>query len=377
MVLTEGPRGATKRQGRESLPRNASDDEILGIMSSSAAGTPESPQLALDFDKANGDDGRDADSEADGSQGREGRGEGDSERLQSVLEENPELRRAWDDASAYREMFATPEDAKAATGLLTELNQIDALFFSKRTEDHATLARHIAQMDPAAFASLAREIQRVAGTGGTASWGASQIESRGALQNGENRQQSPQMDAAAAQENHGEERANQLASQSAQVTPEQADFLRATNAAAVQGVIDAVENQVEKLLPESTPKGARNRIVGEIYRELDRALQANQQLGLQMRQALRSGGLDAGHLRAIVSLITARAKQALPSLAKRVLNEWTSTVIAAQQDRQSRQRAAERRVDIAGARGGSNERKRLSPRQVDYSRMSDSDILNL
>src|SRR6185437_15434610 len=268
MVLTEGPRGATKRQGRESLPRNASDDEILGIMSSSAAGTPESPQLALDFDKANGDDGRDADSEADGSPWREGRGEGDSERLQSVLEENPELRRAWDDASAYREMFATPEDAKAATGLLTELNQIDALFFSKRTEDHATLARHIAQMDPAAFALLAREIQRVAGTGGTASWGASQIESRGALQNGENRQQSPQMDAAAAQENHGEERANQLASQSAQVTPEQADFLRATNAAAVQGVIDAVENQVEKLLPESTPKGARNRIVGEIYREL-------------------------------------------------------------------------------------------------------------
>jgi hypothetical protein len=78
------------------------------------------------------------------------------------------------------------------------------------------------------------------------------------------------------------------------------------------------------------------------------------------------------------SLITGRARQALPGVAKRVLNEWTSTVVAANHDRRSRQRAAERRVDIAGSSGAGNDGIRsMTPRNIDYARMSDSDILNL
>jgi hypothetical protein len=97
-----------------------------------------------------------------------------------------------------------------------------------------------------------------------------------------------------------------------------------------------------------------------------------------MRDAFRSGALDAEHQRAIVSLVTARAKQALPGVAKRVMNEWTSTVVAANQDRRSRQRAAERRVDIAGSSGAGNEgRRSMAPRDIDYARLSDGDILNL
>ena len=119
-------------------------------------------------------------------------------------------------------------------------------------------------------------------------------------------------------------------------------------------------------------------MVGEIYRELDTTLRSNRQLGQQMRDAFRSGALDAEHQRALVSLVTGRARQALPGVAKRVLSEWTSTVVAANQDRRTRQRAAEHRVDIAGSGGtGSDGQRSMTPREIDYSRMSDADILNL
>jgi hypothetical protein len=46
--------------------------------------------------------------------------------------------------------------------------------------------------------------------------------------------------------------------------------------------------------------------------------------------------------------------------------------------RRSRQRAAERRVDIAGSSGAGNDGPRsMTPRNIDYARLSDSDILNL
>jgi hypothetical protein len=143
-------------------------------------------------------------------------------------------------------------------------------------------------------------------------------------------------------------------------------------------VLGAIEAQVERFLPEGISKSGRNRVVGEIYRELDATLRSYRQLASQMREAFRSGGLDADHQRAIVSLVTSRARQALPGVAKRVLNEWTSTLVAANREQRSRQRSAERRVDIAGSGGAGNDGRRLlSPMDLDYSRLSDSDILNM
>jgi hypothetical protein len=145
----------------------------------------------------------------------------------------------------------------------------------------------------------------------------------------------------------------------------------------VQGVMEAIEAQVDRLLPEGIAKSARNRVAGEIYRELDATLQGNRALGQQMRDAFRSGALDDAHRRAIVSLVTGRARQALPGVAKRVLNEWTNTIVSANQDRRTRQRNAERRVDISGSSGGNDGRRAISSRDIDYGRMTDGDILNL
>ena len=82
--------------------------------------------------------------------------------LRATFDANPELRAAWRDASAYRESFATPDAARQATALLADVNHMDALFFSHRPEDHASLARAIANLDPAAFTSLANAMQTIA-----------------------------------------------------------------------------------------------------------------------------------------------------------------------------------------------------------------------
>jgi hypothetical protein len=244
--------------------------------------------------------------------------------------------------------------------LLADLDRMDALFFSKRPEDHAALARAVADLDPAAFASLAKAMNGLATE--PQRRGENPSGTKGTGQGGANTTSTPTGDGIGR----------------SAATAAQEEFFHATNATAVQSVLDAIESQVERLLPESASKSARNRVVGEIYRELDNTLRSNRQLAQQMREAFRSGALDADHQRAIVSLIAGRARQALPGVAKRVLNEWTSTVVAANQDRRARQRAAERRVDIAGSNGAGNEgRRTTTPRDIDYARMSDADILNL
>ncbi len=319
------------------------------------------------------------------------------EALRATLDANPELRRAWDDAQAYRETFATPEAARSATALLADLDRMDALFFSRRPEDHAELARTVASLDPAAFASLAQAMSGLATE--SQRHGENRAGNRRVLSAPPNSPVIPRSEATrnlssgAAREIPRSARddspqigdsvssAAETARTSPQPsgpTPAQTEFFHAANAAAVEGVLDAIQSQVERLLPEGVSKSARNRVVGEIYRELDTTLRSNRQLGQQMRDAFRSGALDAEHQRALVSLVTGRARQALPGVAKRVLNEWTSTVVAANQDRRTRQRAAEHRVDIAGSGGtGSDGPRSMTPREIDYKRMSDADILNL
>lgn len=364
---------------RELAP-GATDDEILEIVApgrkhkgaETAAAQDRDGQWEFDFDT------RTSDAPSAGEEQHAGIDSlSEPENLRPVFDANPELRQAWQDANAYRETFATPEDARAATAQLADLDRLDALFFSHRPEDHAQLARSIASLDPAAFASLAQAMAQLtprpqARGRDEAERAANAREDASAARNEQRQQSQPRT-----------EKQEHEAPASTQREPSapnaaQAEFFQAANAEAVQSVLGAIESQVERLLPDGVSKSARNRVVGEIYRELDSALQSNRQFGRQMREAFRSGALDADHQHAIVSLITGRARQALPGVAKRVLSEWASTVIAANHDRRARQRAAEGRVDIVGSGGAGNEgRRSMAPRDIDYARMSDAEILNL
>jgi hypothetical protein len=347
---------AAKNPGEKTsatLPQAEADDFFAGLESAG--------EHADDSDTPAGDGGESVENVRSGD---------DPEKLNEVLNANPELRDAWHEAKAYREVFATPAEAQAATKLLGDLNRMDALFYSRRPEDHAELARAVAQLDPQSFASLARAMTELANgpTARTRPAESSAVNPLAAAHQGARQADAAKMEQA---------RAAAASSSIPGLTPAQADFFQATNSAAVHSVMEAIESQVERLLPEGISKSARNRVAGEIYRELDTTLQGNRALGQQMRDAFRSGGLDDAHRKAIVSLVTGRARQALPGVAKRVLNEWTNTIVSANQDRRARQRNAERRVDISGSGGGNDGRQAVSSRDIDYGRMSDADILNL
>ena len=380
-AVTSGTSAPAAAQGpRRGPATRATDDEILEILSPAMAksATPEATgeQRAF-FDPVAADR-----PSADETQRAGLAGANEPENLRTVFDANPELRQAWQDANAYRETFATPEDARAATAQLADLDRMDALFFSRRPEDHAELARSIVTLDPAAFASLAQAMEQLTWPAQARSGEKPQLTQgaradvrgdAGTARNDRREQSEPQ--------NENQVRSDTVASTQREPggpTAAQSEFFQAANAEAVQGVLGAIESQVERLLPDGVSKSARNRVVGEIYRELDSALRSNRQFGQQMREAFRSGALDADHQHAIVSLITGRVRQTLPGVAKRVRSEWTSTVVAANQDRRARQRAAEGRVDIAGSAGaGSEGRRSMAPRDIDYARMSDSEILNL
>ena len=111
----------------------ASDDEILGIVSPRKDARRDAEQLALDFDADTTGVAPDAATGTNASSAQTtspaALNPGEPEKLRAVFDANPELRSAWQDASAYRESFATPQAAREATALLADVNRMDALFF--------------------------------------------------------------------------------------------------------------------------------------------------------------------------------------------------------------------------------------------------------
>jgi hypothetical protein len=248
--------------------RRASDDEILGLLP-----VPESSEIE-NF-QSGGDLGGEIDSAPRSDGDLHGKNsplktfseQGLPENLRRTLEENPELRTAWQDAQEYRKTFETPEAARRATALLADVDRMDALFFSPKPEDHAELARTVAALDPVAFASLAKAIAGLANHSqkGAAREADGPAQGRAPGETGQDRNAPREAEAPALQTQSGNQEA-------------QLQFFHATNAAVVEGVLGAIESQVERLLPEGISKSARNRVVGEIYRELDATLRSNRQL---------------------------------------------------------------------------------------------------
>ena len=241
---------------------------------------------------------------------------------------------------------------------------MDALFYSRRPEDHAELARSIAELGSGGVRFVGEGNRGASDSAGQAE----QIQAERSA----TRQLLPRR---ASWFTPGSGGAQPLRGS----RPSQAEFFQAANAAAVQGGrrrdrdagrAVAAGGRVEE---RAEPRGG-----GDLPRAGCDARREPATFAAGARCVPVRRALDANHQRAIVSLITGRARQALPGVAKRVMNEWTSTIVAANQDRRARQHAAERRVDIAGSSGGAGEgRRSMAPRDIDYARMSDGDILNL
>ncbi len=380
------PRSATTRRA-SAQPQRPSDDEILGLVT--AVPRPSPPLGAGMNDDGDEPAGAPAAAQAAGS----GAGQGGAQdapaqpaasnsvapELAPILNAHPQLRDAWDAAQQFRAVFATPAAAQDAKN---QLDELDSMFFSAQPGDQAALAARIHDLSPGAFHALAQAMQAHAAR--VAAQNAAPSAQPTAPQNSPSAPAGQSPAAPAAPVPSSAQRAAQ------QIAPPAADprrvaqlaFFHSANTAAVQQVISAIETQVNHLLPAGVSAATKTRIVGEIYHDLGAALGANRQLGQQLRDGFRSGASDPANQQArqqaIVSLVTGRARQALPSIARRVIGEWTHSVVSANHEKLSRHDAAAKRVDISGA--GSSDgvnRKPISPRDVDYKRLSDADILNL
>lgn len=427
------PRSATTR--RVVQPVRPSDDEILGLVTSvakptqhsqPAGGASASPVQAqwpktkpqgvtsqvgqqragedIQALRQSADDGQNVNGSAAENAGANATGESSlTPEIEQILDAHPELRGAWDTAQEFQSVFATPAAAQDAK---SQLDDLDSMFFSGDPSSQAALAARIHDLSPEAFHALAQAMQMHAIQVGKqnsapsstdpqeANAVADNISSSGAFAPSA---QSPvsQTPVQSRPENASDPASTsrnvaptqpRSANPAAQSSPElqsaathatQLAFFHSTNSAAVHQVLGAIESQVAHLLPASISAPTKTRIVGEIYRDLGSTLNANRQLGHQLRQAFRSGAGDAAHQRAIVALVTGRARQALPSIARRVINEWTHGVVSANQEKLSRQSSSAKRVDISGAASDGVKRRPVSPRDVDYKRLSDADILNL
>jgi len=405
---------ASSAQTRTSTSRRAvrskepSEDEILGVVTSVARPT------SVDSADANAqflsDGAKDAAASASGAeaaatesapaqeQDAAAAAPVSSAEVAQMLDSHPELRDAVEAAQQFRAIFPTPAAAEDAK---TQLDELDGMFFSGAPADHAALAARIHELSPEAFQGLANAMKEHAAKIGTAKpYGNPPSASAASQTDGNASEVNPPLEpaintsetaSAEASETPATQKAAEIRASSAAQTTDprraaQVAFYHSTNAAVVQKIVAAIESQVNHLLPESISSGAKTRIVGEIYRDLDSALRGNPQLGKQLQDAFAAAASDAtnphgstrAHQQAIVTLVTGRARQALPSISKRVINEWTHSVVSANRERLARHESAAKRVDIAG--GGASDgvnRKPVSPREVDYKRLSDSDILNL
>lgn len=432
------PRSATMR--RRPQPPRPSDDEILGLVTSVARPTPNpqasggalasaaqmprpkikpeaqgaasqvrqpsvgegvenvqaDPQTGADGQSVNGLATENADVNATGESSL-------SPEDEQILGAHPQLRAAWDTAQEFRSVFATPAAAQDAK---SQLDELDSMFFSGDPSSQAALAARIHELSPEAFHGLAEAMQAHAtqvGKQDPAPQSAQPQEPEAVTDNISRRvasapsaqsplSQTPVQVRQQGAPGSGSVSRNVAPAPSRNTTPTahnsaelpngvaratQLAFFHSTNSAAVHQVLAAIESQVTHLLPASISAPTKTRIVGEIYRDLGSALSANRQLGQQLREAFRSGVGDAAHQRAIVALVAGRARQALPSIARRVINEWTHGVVSANQDKLSRQSSSAKRVDISGAASDGVKRRPASPRDVDYKRLSDADILNM
>jgi hypothetical protein len=149
----------------------------------------------------------------------------------------------------------------------------------------------------------------------------------------------------------------------------------------------------------------QTRLATAVRQDVEAALQGDRQLGEQIAQILSARRFDNETRAQVVRLINDRAQQLVPVAAKRVLNDWTQTTLAAHCGSASRNDAAASRREVAVAanappplaqasagqqtartsRGDQSRRDTSAtpnastprPRGLDYRKLSDEQILDL
>jgi hypothetical protein len=158
-----------------------------------------------------------------------------------------------------------------------------------------------------------------------------------------------------------------------------ASFERSTNDVVARDVRGSISDTLARVLPDGVADGAAKRIGEDIFNEVHRALAADRTLSEQVSEVLRDRRFGSAEQQRVASLLAGRAKQLVPSVARRVIGEWTSSVLGTARTKAARQAAAASRVDIAAPGGSldSTPLRAMSAREFDYASMSDDEILGM
>ena len=301
------------------------------------------------------------------------------------------------EAASYRQVFAKPEDARAAADRARMLDDIDRAYFVGDAAQRTQLAAMMMREDPAAFREMVFAGLRALEEAGHAPKTRSIAD---ALNRPRNASSPAAAESAAVQAT--------LVSPSAHAEPtaaqqsrlaEYAAFERAANDDLERSVGAAIERTIGQALPNLARSGESasvgTRLSAAIRQDVEKALQGDRQLGEQVAQILSAKRLDGETRAQVVRLIGERAQQLVPVATRRALNDWTQTTLAAHRRTNARTDTPPARREVAPAAAHQrdsqehNARPRESARaprpearsnakgRVDYGKLSDEQILNL
>ncbi len=155
-------------------------------------------------------------------------------------------------------------------------------------------------------------------------------------------------------------------------------FESTTNEDVGRRMHEAIDRTLASTLPQGMTEGARRRIGEDIFREVHASLASDRELSRRVGETLRDWRFDAAARQQVVGLVSGRARAVLPEVARRVVAEWTSSVLASDRAKTARVDAAAARRDITGGRLPEPvSSSTLRPREVDYRRLSDEQILEM
>ena len=325
----------------------------------------------------------------------------------------------WREHQEFRAAFASPEEARAVKELLPggvrdvlslreatqSVDRIDAALFSGDARAQSEVVAELARANPVAFRSMFAEAAKVlAGMGQKAEVGGlrlavGNLASTSPAMNGvdggesENRRQDAGATVAAQVTSHpsqglrasespatGDPSQELRASEAPRFDPAAyASFERATNDAVARDVRGSISDTLARVMPEGVADGAARRIGEDIFNEVHRALASDRTLSEQVAGVLRDRRFGGAEQQRVAALLAGRAKQLVPSVARRVIGEWTSSVLNTSRSKAARQAVAASRVDIAAAGGSldSMPLRQMSAREVNYASMSDEEILGM
>jgi len=304
-----------------------------------------------------------------------------------------EAREFWDgvqqartEAAAYRAAIASPEDARALKELypggVSEartaaerarlLDEVDRAYFGaagnspeQLSASRAQLAQRMLREDPAAFREMVEAGIRVLQEAAAPQTPGAKSLASAVAADTRNDPGSANTSAKTVGTQHVGRRLGNHSANQAHVAA-YAAFERAANEDLERSVGGAIERTLAQALPAAernyTPGQAgsqlypersrgntpplRERLATSVRADVEKALQGDRQLGEQVAQILAARRFDNESRGQIVRLISDRAQQLVPGAAKRVLNDWTQTTLAAHRGRTHRGDAASTRSDI-------------------------------